>query len=115
MSSFHHEASKKCILTSFPGQLQIIASFRAFDRDHSGSLTKDELHLKLKTLLRTKNDGTIRSQDEVDAMDADVKKILDEVFTLMDTNGDGQIDIDEYVKGFSQNPAVIEFINDLRK
>lgn len=98
-----------CFLT-----FNLPASFRAFDRDHSGSLTKDELHLKLKTLLRTKGDGTVRTSEEVEAMDADVTKILDEVFTLMDTDGNGSIDIDEYVKGFSTNPTVIEFINNLR-
>lgn len=70
--------------------------------------------MKLKTLLRTKSDGTARSSTEVEEMDADVTKVLDEVFTLMDTDGNGEIDVDEYVKGFSSNPAVIEFINNLR-
>lgn len=72
------------------------------------------MHLKLKTLLRTKSDGTPRTAEEVAEMDADVTKVLDEVFTLMDTDGNGEIDADEYVKGFSSNPAVIEFINNLR-
>ena len=70
--------------------------------------------MKLKTLLRTKSDGTPRTAEEVAEMDADVTKVLDEVFTLMDTDGNGEIDADEYVKGFSSNPAVIEFINNLR-
>ena len=92
----------------------ILASFHAFDKDRSGTLTKDELRLKIKTLLRTKSDGTPRTADEVTAMESDVNTLLDEVFDLIDTDKSGSIDIDEYVKGFAGNPKVIEFVNNLR-
>jgi len=92
----------------------LLASFHAFDKDHNGSLTKDELRLKIKTLLRTKKDGKPRTAEELAAMETDVNKVIDEVFELIDVDKSGSIDIDEYVRGFAGNAKVIEFIENLR-
>jgi Ca2+-binding EF-hand superfamily protein len=93
---------------------QIRASFHAFDKDRSGTLTKEELRLKIKTLLRSKKDGSPRTAEEIAAMETEVNKLLDDVFELIDTDKSGSIDIDEYVKGFAGNPQVIEFVENLR-
>ena len=90
------------------------ASFHAFDKDRSGTLTKEELRLKIKTLLRSKKDGSPRTAEEIAAMETEVNKLLDDVFELIDTDKSGSIDIDEYVKGFAGNPQVIEFVENLR-
>jgi Ca2+-binding EF-hand superfamily protein len=91
-----------------------VASFHAFDKDRSGTLTKDELHLKVKTLLRVKKDGTARTPEELKDIDAEVTKVIDEVFDLIDTDKSGSIDIEEYVRGFAGNAQVIDFIENLR-
>ena len=98
----------------FPTSFRLKASFHAFDKDRSGTLTKDELRLKIRTLLRTKKDGQARTTDELTAMEADLNKLLDDIFDLIDTDKSGSIDIDEYVRGFAGNPQVISFIENLR-
>ena len=70
--------------------------------------------LKIKTLLRVKKDGTSRTTQELEEMEADVTKVIDEVFDLIDTDKSGSIDIDEYVRGFAGNAKVIEFVENLR-
>lgn len=91
-----------------------IASFKAFDKDHNGSISKDELRLRVKTLLRTNRDGTPRTLEELEAAMKEAEKVLDEVFELIDTDKSGSIDIEEYTRGFAQNPKVTEFIHSLQ-
>lgn len=77
-------------------------------------MTKDELRLKVKTLLRVNKAGVPRTAEELVALESDLNKILDNVFELIDTDKSGSIDIDEYARGFGGNPQVIEFIENLR-
>lgn len=53
---------------------EILDAFREFDRDGNGSISKEELRMAIATL------GEKVKEDE-----------LDELFTMADLNGDGQI------------------------
>lgn len=40
-------------------------------------------------------------------------ELVDEIFTLIDTDGNGTIDIEEFVAGFSENTMVAALLSDL--
>ncbi|KAL4787322.1 hypothetical protein BJX76DRAFT_318883 [Aspergillus varians] len=66
-------------------EAELREAFAVFDQDNSGTISADELRKVLTSI-----------GDNV--TDADV----DEMLTLADTNGDGSIDYDEFVKLMSQ-------------
>lgn len=70
-----------------------LAEFLLFDKDHSGTITIDELHQCLKL----SNPGTEVAFEQVQTM-----------FKFMDANGDGHIDYEEYKKVVKATKASTE-------
>lgn len=96
-------------------QLLNTASFHYFDQDRNGILTKDELRLKLRSMVihkfQTRQQLLSSSlQTEVYGV---IDTVLDDVFSKADTDGSGGIDIEEYVKAFSGSAHVADFLKNL--
>ena len=91
------------------------ASFNYFDRDRNGTLSREELKLKLRAVVCHK------FAERKQALDGEHKKqvygvidhILNGVFEKIDLDHSGSIDVEEYVKGFSGNPEVLGFLQTL--
>lgn len=104
------------LLTPFPSRpLPTLASFHYFDNDRNGILTKDELRLKLRSMVihkfQTRQQLLSASlQTEVYGV---IDTVLDDVFAKADTDGSGGIDIEEYVKAFSGSAHVTDFLKNL--
>mmetsp|Transcript_17911 Transcript_17911/g.19938 ORF Transcript_17911/g.19938 Transcript_17911/m.19938 type:complete len:203 (-) Transcript_17911:108-716(-) len=99
------------------------ASFEVFDKDGDGELSKDEIRdiivIIIKQIERTRlREGSsnpyITGETPV-TIDKDgqakIEKMLNEVFDVVDTDGSGTIDEDEFITGFKKHGDVCEFFN----
>lgn len=89
-----------------------VASFNYFDKDRNGILTKEELRLKLRSMVVHK--FQTRNQALSGALKDDlyqvIDHVLDDVFQKADSDGDGGISIEEYVKAFSGESEATDFL-----
>lgn len=60
-----------------------------------GTLSKAELKPKISTIAATVTGAPTATDD-----------LVDEIFAMIDTDGSGTIDIEEFVAGFSKNAQV---------
>ena len=90
-----------------------LASFHVFDRDHDGYLSKEELRSRLRALARSGCEPHL-SPYESRAIDYKVDSILEDAFRIIDTQGDGGIDVKEYINAFSNGDVVLQFMTALR-
>ena len=68
--------------------------FYLYDIDHSGEITIEEFSNLLKLRLR-----------KIELTN------LEEIFKKIDTNGNGNVDFDEFVKACSTNKTLIEYLD----
>jgi len=92
-------------------------SFMLFDKDHNGELERDEVINCFLTLLYSSlykremeaNHGakpkgiTISEKQKME-----ITTVVNEIFTSIDTDGNGTIDIEEFVQGFSSHPELCQ-------
>ncbi|XP_052250779.1 uncharacterized protein LOC127857993 isoform X2 [Dreissena polymorpha] len=71
-------------------RLELIEAFRHFDKDRSGTIEKSELRRFLLSKDMAFNSGDHR--------------LLDKLLSKVDTNGDGKIDIEEFVTMMMEKP-----------
>lgn len=69
--------------------------------------------MRLRALARTTS-GTHLSPAESQAIDDKVEALLDEAFKTIDTEQDGQIDVQEYLNAFSNGEVVLRFMTALK-
>jgi EF-hand domain pair/EF hand len=91
---------RKQSMLAFSGD-DMKALFQQADLNHDGQLTKDELHVVFEKLNMNVND-----------------KGLDALFTSLDKNNDGVVDVKEFMQGFSmlkKNPNLEKNLTQGRK
>ena len=100
-------------------QQKLRASFAIFDKDGNGSLSKDEVRDMLRMVIvqvmraqfrSTHGKSAAKSATVLDAAaNAKIDQVVEEVFDRVDKDKSGSIDIDEFEKGFSENPEMLAF------
>eukprot|EP01122_Echinamoeba_exundans_P005205 TRINITY_DN15373_c0_g1_i1.p1 TRINITY_DN15373_c0_g1~~TRINITY_DN15373_c0_g1_i1.p1 ORF type:complete len:212 (+),score=73.56 TRINITY_DN15373_c0_g1_i1:38-637(+) len=95
------------------------ASFEIFDRNGDGSLSKDEVRQMLTMVVRqvtraqlkakTKNVSGATPIEIDEAAAAKIEEILNQIFEKIDTDKSGSIDVNEFIKGFSEHPDICGF------
>ena len=82
--------------------------FNQFDKDKNGLISKDELMEGIVMLFNTSSDG-----GEAAKICPIVRHNIDEIFNLMDLNGDGNIEFKEFVSFYAEVmvTSVIPFVN----
>ena len=82
---------------------KLVWSFRFYDIDNDGYISREELLLATSAIYKMIEHVAVHPQDE----DTPAKRV-DKLFTLMDTNKDGKIDLDEYCIGVKSDPFMIQ-------
>ncbi|CAG5849962.1 unnamed protein product [Menidia menidia] len=94
-------------------------SFKVYDRDGNGSLTRQEVRHIIKII------NKIKKHEDPD-LTGDVDNICERIFELVDKNHDDQISLEEFLEGAEKDPWVMEqlkldiepadwFINQMKK
>lgn len=101
------------LLTSRLTSLVVTASFHIFDTNNDGSLSRDELKLKIRAVLKGKRMAHNFSAMYSKILDKETDQVVDKIFDLIDTDKNGTIDVEEFVTGFAENAEVSELLRDI--
>ncbi|KAM0683221.1 Neuronal calcium sensor 1 [Mitosporidium daphniae] len=82
---------------------KLVWSFRFYDIDNDGYISREELLLATNAIYKMIENIATHPEDE----DTPAKRV-DKLFSLMDTNKDGKIDLDEYCIGVKSDPFMIQ-------
>jgi Ca2+-binding EF-hand superfamily protein len=87
------------------------ASFKLFDANRDGMLSREELDNMLTRTLRSwLSQASKKKVVEVpEEYKTKIKQILDQIFETIDTDKNGYIDKDEFKRGFSEHPDICAF------
>lgn len=73
-------------------------SFRLYDLDRDGHISKDELYQMLKASL---------VERRLDLPEVQMRSLVDRTFAEADTNHDGKISFDEYAAMVKKHPTIL--------
>eukprot|EP01087_Luapelamoeba_hula_P023404 TRINITY_DN8587_c0_g1_i1.p1 TRINITY_DN8587_c0_g1~~TRINITY_DN8587_c0_g1_i1.p1 ORF type:complete len:225 (-),score=56.43 TRINITY_DN8587_c0_g1_i1:59-646(-) len=88
------------------------ASFNLFDEDGNGTLDKEEVEKMMSMVMRSVLRRSLPAGSPVDLTAehiAEVKKIVNDIFDKVDTDGNGSLDFQEFRTGFSEHPDICAF------
>ncbi|ELR18137.1 EF hand domain containing protein [Acanthamoeba castellanii str. Neff] len=97
---------------SFGGTIddKLEASFRLFDEDGNGELDRQEVErmliLVMKSMLKKMS---APSEQVLKAREAEIQRIIDEIFAKVDADNSGTIDLEEFKVGFKEHPDICNF------
>lgn len=77
--------------------------FNVYDIDKNGFIDRDELREVLSF--------SLGENSSIHLPAAQLEKVIDATFKKMDSNGDGQISIEEFETEASKNPAILQCVN----
>lgn len=89
------------------------ASFHAFDSNNDGTLSREELKPKIRSVIRKKQQLFQPDTGFLAALDVETDEVVDYIFDLIDEDKSDSIDIEEFVAGFAKNQQVIELLTQL--
>ncbi|KAM3876615.1 guanylyl cyclase-activating protein 2-like [Diretmus argenteus] len=81
-------------------------SFKVYDKDSNGYVDRSELRSIIDSIYRIKK-GTKKDMDETQLS---VDEVVDRILQAVDTDGDGHINLDEFIKGAQQDPWVLNML-----
>ncbi|CAL8352550.1 unnamed protein product [Merluccius merluccius] len=81
-------------------------SFKVYDKDSNGYVDRSELRSIIDSIYR------INKSTKKDLNDSQltVDEVVDRILEAVDTDGDGHINIDEFIKGAQQDPWVLNML-----
>ncbi|XP_068596509.1 guanylyl cyclase-activating protein 2-like [Brachionichthys hirsutus] len=77
-------------------------SFKVYDKDNNGFVDKDELRSIIDSIHRLKKGSQTEANDSQLTLD----EVVDRLLASVDSDGDGQISVEEFLKGAQQDPWV---------
>ncbi|XP_068173752.1 guanylyl cyclase-activating protein 2-like [Antennarius striatus] len=81
-------------------------SFKVYDKDNNGYVDKDELHSIMDSIDRLKKGW----RSEAGASQLSVEEVVDRLLAAVDSDGDGHISLEEFLKGAQQDPWVLSML-----
>ncbi|KAJ3035831.1 Neuronal calcium sensor 1 [Rhizophlyctis rosea] len=85
---------------------KLIWAFQLYDIDNDGFITRDEM-LRIVEAIYKMVGSMVKLPPDEDTPEKRVNKI----FELMDLNGDGRLDLDEFREGSKKDPTIIQALN----
>ncbi|KAI8825164.1 calcium-binding protein NCS-1 [Fimicolochytrium jonesii] len=85
---------------------KLVWSFQLYDINNDGYITRDEMYQIVEAIYKMVGNMVKLPEDE-DTADKRVEKI----FTLMDSNGDGKLDMEEFREGSQKDPTIVNALN----
>ncbi|XP_031704472.1 guanylyl cyclase-activating protein 2-like [Anarrhichthys ocellatus] len=81
-------------------------SFKVYDKDGSGYVDREELRSIIDSLYRIKKG----SKTETDDTQLTVDEVANRILQAVDSDGDGQINLDEFIRGAQEDPWVLNML-----
>uniref|UniRef100_A0A3Q1AHY5 Guanylyl cyclase-activating protein 2 n=1 Tax=Amphiprion ocellaris TaxID=80972 RepID=A0A3Q1AHY5_AMPOC len=81
-------------------------SFKVYDKDSNGYIDRDELRSIIDSIYQVKRGSKTNTEDSKLTVDEVVNRIL----AAVDSDGDGTITMDEFIKGAQEDPWVLSML-----
>lgn len=83
-----------------------IGAFQLYDINNDGYITRDEMFRIVEAIYKMVGSNVKLPPDE----DTPEKRV-DKIFTLMDANQDGKLDMEEFKLGSQEDPSIAQAMN----
>ncbi|XP_029354136.1 guanylyl cyclase-activating protein 2-like [Echeneis naucrates] len=81
-------------------------SFKMYDKNSNGYVDRDELRSIIDSIYRTKKNA----KTDVNHPQLTVDEVVDRLLQAVDRDGDGQINLEEFIKGAQEDPWVLNML-----
>ncbi|XP_034434542.1 guanylyl cyclase-activating protein 2-like [Hippoglossus hippoglossus] len=81
-------------------------SFKVYDKDGNGHVDRDELRAIIDSIYRIKKG----SRTDTSSSQLSVDEAVDRLLQAVDSDGDGQINMEEFIRGAQQDPWVLNML-----
>ncbi|XP_068580424.1 guanylyl cyclase-activating protein 2-like [Cebidichthys violaceus] len=81
-------------------------SFKVYDKDGNGYVDREELWSIIDSLYRIKKGSKIDTDDTQLTVD----EVADRILQAVDSDGDGQINLEEFIRGAQEDPWVLNML-----
>ncbi|KAM8762199.1 guanylyl cyclase-activating protein 2-like [Acanthopagrus schlegelii] len=81
-------------------------SFKVYDKDNNGFVDRKELRSIIDSIYRLKKSA---KKEDFDSQ-LTVDEVVDRIFQAVDSDGDGHINLEEFIRGAQQDPWVLNMV-----
>ena len=88
-------------------------AFKLYDQDGNGSICKEEMMKMIEATDAMNNmcDGTACNNKNLDFCKKSARERTDAIFEKLDTDGNGNLDMDEFILGCKQDGSLIQILS----
>ncbi|XP_003473912.1 guanylyl cyclase-activating protein 2 [Cavia porcellus] len=85
-------------------------TFKIYDKDRNGCIDRAELLDIVESIYRLKKACRMETDMAKDGQLLSPEEVVDRIFLLVDENGDGQLSLDEFIKGARRDQWVMKML-----